>query len=189
MKKWMAVLALVLCVILAAAAAADTNYTEKTVKVFDKEDTEKGELTLRFYEATPNVAYIGFQEYWDYMNKTPLTMTANADGTALFRNGQGGELVCDPAAGTLYSADWNLFVNPPLPLEGTAKGLKDADCQFVRITEIIYEGDPKPVTIDLAKYGIGMYADEKDVYLPVSTVSNLLTDIAYHWVDPRVRPE
>jgi hypothetical protein len=73
---------------------------------------------------------------------------------------------------------WNRFFDLPLPLEEKALGWKDTATRFIRITDVDYEGEAEPVTLDFSKYGIQLYADENDIYLPVSTLSNMMTDIA-----------
>ena len=74
--------------------------------------------------------------------------------------------------------DWSRFFALPLPLENEAKGIKDTTLPFVRITAVEYEGEPKEITLSLAKYGISIYADQDELYLPLSTLSNIMTDIA-----------
>ena len=184
MKK---ILLFALCLTLAAvpvmAEETDTAYTtgntyaEKSVTVItDGEDA--GELALRFYDVTPNVPYIGMNEYSMYMNQMPLSIRMNEDGTYTLANGIGEELLCDPDAGTITVTDWNGFFDLPLPLENEAKGWKDTGTRFIRIADVEFEKEAVPVTLDFSKYGIRIYADENDIYLPVSTLSNIMTDIA-----------
>ena len=180
-KSFLAVLAGV-CLLSAPALAESAQtgqpaFTEQTTKVMENGE-EAGELSLRFYEASPHVPYIGMNEYSEYMKKQPLTVHANEDGTCMLENGAGAQIQCDPAAGMITVPDWNRFFDIPLPIENEALGWKDASCGFVRITDVRYEGDPKPVELDFAKYGIAVYADQSDVYLPVSTMTNVMTDVA-----------
>ena len=139
---------------------------------------EAGELTLRFYDETPHVPYLGICAYSQYMKLQPLNLKKNRDGTFALVNGIGEELFCDPDAGVIVVKDWNRFFDMPLPLEDEAKGWKDTTVHYARITNVKFEGDPEEVTLDFSKYGIRIYADENDIYLPVSTLSNILTDIA-----------
>ena len=139
---------------------------------------EAGELTLRFYDETPHVPYLGICAYSQYMKLQPLNLKKNMDGTFTLVNGIGEELFCDPDAGVIVVKDWNRFFDMPLPLEDEAKGWKDTTVHYARITNVKYEGEPEPVTLDFSKYGIRIYADETDIYLPVSTLSNIMTDIA-----------
>ena len=178
MKRILTVLAVLLCVALVSAGLAEeAKYTEKAVP-FIAFGEESGEVTLRFYEDTPNVAYIGFAQAAALLQKSPLSLQANRDGTLTLKNDQGGVLLVDTAAGTMTANDWAGVVNPPVPLEGEALGMRDSSCRYTRLVSVVYEGEPVPVIFDFAKYGIRIYADDRDVYLPVSTANNLLTDLA-----------
>ena len=180
MKKIMILFLLILCVCIPVSAAeteSSTGYSEKNVKVITG-GQEAGELALRFYDETPNVPYMGISEYSEYLKQQPLTLQENGDGTVVLENEIGEGLVFDPEAGTFTIADWNRFFDLPLPLENEALGWKDTATRFIRITDVEFDKEASPVTLDFAKYGIRVYADEDDIYLPVSTLSNIMTDIA-----------
>lgn len=158
-----------------------TSCTEQLTKVYSG-GTEAGELTLRFYETTPNVPYLGMNAYSQYMKRQTLTLRQEEDGTCVLVNGTGEELFCDTEEGKIVIQDWGKFFDLPLPLEDEANGWKDTSTHFVRITDVDYEGEAGPVTLDFAKYGINIYADEDDIYLPVSVLSNIMTDIATNYM-------
>ena len=160
-----------------AADAQEESYTEKAVKVFSDNEAA-GELILRFYEDTPNIPYIGIIEYTQYMKRQPLTLQENEDGTCTLENEAGKTLLCDAGSGMITVPDWTGFFDLPLPLEDEALGWKDSATRFVRITNVEFEGDPSPVELDFSKYGIAVYSDADDIYLPVSIMSNMMTDIA-----------
>ena len=165
----------------ADAAAEEAGYTAKMVSVFTNGQDE-GELELRFYEGRPNIPYLGIGAYSQYMYQQPLTLQEKEDGTFALENRTGEELVFDPAAGTITIADWNGFFDLPMPLEDEAKGWKDTATHFIRMTDVAFEKEAAPVTLDFAKYQIPVYADEQDIYLPVSTLSNMMTDIATNYI-------
>ena len=176
-RKTVLAFMLILCLLFSAVGFAEAGQTEKAVTLH----TEAGEdigMTLRFFEDKPNVPYMGINEYMTNIMDIPLTVERAEEGALTLKNGLGGELVCDVDAGTISTTDWVKVITPKLPLEGSAKSLRDSNCGFVRVTGIAYEGDPAPVTFDFAKYGIKIYADDRDVYLPISILSNMMTDIA-----------
>ena len=156
-------------------------FTEKMVTVIT-DGEEAGELPLRFYEATPNVPYLGIGAYSDYLKQMPLTLEQREDGTIVLVNERGAELSLAPKAGVITVDDWNAFFDLPLPLEDKALGWKDTATRFVRMRDVEFEKEAEPVVLDLAAYGINVYADEKDIYLPVSTLSNIMTDIATNYI-------
>ena len=177
MKKTIMALVLVLCMLSSVIGFAEETPAEKAVPFFT-EAGEAGELTLHFYEETPNIPYMGINEYMTRIMDIPLTAEADENGMLLLKNELGGELLCDAAGGTISTQDWVKVITPKMPIENCAKSLSDVNCAFVRITDVKYEGDPKPIVFDFAKYGIKIHSDGKDVYLPISILSNMLTDIA-----------
>ena len=189
-KRWFSGM-LILCMILACsmpaaaeeapdAAAGEAQYTQKSVKVV-RDGEEDGEIALRFYEETPHVPYMGINEYSTYARRQPLTLREE-DGMVSLENGIGETLECDADAGRITVGNWCRFVEIPFPLEDEALGWKDTATHFVRITAVDYDGEPAPVELDLARYGIRVYADRDDIYLPVSVLSNMMTDIATNYM-------
>lgn len=178
MNKTLMSLLLVLCLLVSAAGFAEQAPAEKTAVLYDVNGEEDGELTIRYYGDTPNIPYLGISEYMSRIMHFTMTTETNEDGTLTLKNGRGGELLCDAAAGTITSPDWIKVITPEMPLEGEAHGLKDSSCAFVRIADITYEGEPAPITFDFAKYGMKIYTDGEEVWLPISVLSNMMTDIA-----------
>ncbi len=174
MKKTAAALILALCLLLSAAAG--TAEAKNTVLVAN--GSEAGEIRLCFFEEAPNVPYLGIREYAEKILGIPLLAETGENGVITLRSRQGGELVCDPSAGTVSTPDWVRVITPEMPLEGTASSLKDSTCGFVRVTEIAYGENPAPVVFDFGKYGMKIYADGQDVCLPLAVLSNMMTDIA-----------
>ena len=179
-KKSFLICTMILCMSLSLSAAAmadEADFTEKTVTVYNQ-GIEDGELALRFYNETPNVPYMGICEYSELMKHQPLTLMENEDGTCVVSNEIGEEIFCDAENGLITVNNWGAFFDLPLPLEDKALGWKDTSTHFIRFTDVEYEGEPTPVELDFAEYGIHVYSDENDIYLPVSTLSNIMTDIA-----------
>ena len=177
MKRLFVILLAVICMSSFAVSAEEAGYTEQTVKVLSGGE-ECGELALRFYSDTPHIPYMGINEYSEFVRQQPLSVQENEDGTCTFENWNGAEMICDAQAGSITVPDWNAFFALPMPLEDMAAGLKDSTVHYARITEIAYEGEAEPVTLDFEKYGTAIYADGNDVYLPVSMLANIMTDIA-----------
>ncbi len=178
MKKTLLALLLALCLLVPAAGSAEQAPAEKAAVLYNATGEAEGELTLRYYEETPHIPYLGIREYMTRVMRFPMTAEMNGDGTLTLKNGLGGELLCDAAAGTITSPDWIKMITPKMPLEGGPHSLKDSSCAFVRVTGITYEGEPAPITFDFAKYGMRIYTDGEDAWLPLATLSNMMTDIA-----------
>ncbi len=179
-RSFLILLAFVLMVF-SAVSAEDTAYEQRTVQVYFNGEAA-GEAALRFYHETPNIPYMGMSQYSALMREQPFTVRGMPDETVELENRNGAKLVCDTREGTIFAEDWNACFALPMPLEDRAFGLKDLSVHFARITDVVYEGEAAPVTIDFAKYGIRLYSDENDIYLPVSTLSNVMTDIATNYL-------
>ena len=164
-----------------SAYAEEPGFTERAVKLITNGE-ETGEISLFFCDATPNLAYMGMNQAAALLGRPGFTVRASGDGRYELESWNGARLVCEAEEGRILVADWNAFFALPMPLEGRALGLKDTSVPFCRITDITYVGDAAPVTIDFAAYGIRLYCNERDLYLPVSTLSNLMTDIATNFL-------
>ena len=134
-------------------------------------------LKLRFYTNQPNIPYIGIKQFLDFKGSNELTFTKDESGKYVFENAIGIKAVVDPEKGTISCDDWENFHNAPAPYVGDAKALKDSNCEFIRISSVEYAGTPQPVLYDLKKYGLKMYSDENDVYMPTSLTSNIFSEI------------
>ena len=142
---------------------------------------QTGSMDLRFYTSAPHVPYYGLKAYVNFMYQTGLTVTPLDGGVWEIANPNGTKILADPSAGKIEAADWARFQIPPLPYT-TMVGVKDAPCGWTYYSEIVFEGPPAPVTFDFAKYGIPLYADEEDVYLPLELLSTMFTDVACNFV-------
>ena len=178
MKKW---IALFLCLCLAAglvpALAEGGQFTVRTYPLWD-DYSQIGSLDLRFYSDKPNIAYIGIKTYMATLQKLEITVTAQEDGSILLSHPNGTAIKADPAAGTIYAENWSGFQTPDLPYIGEKTGFKDTDCWWTEVRELVYDEPASPVTFDFAKYGIVLYADREDVYLPLAVISAMLEDMS-----------
>ena len=159
-------------------AAESAEYAARDVKIFDGEPTDRT-IPLRFYKETPHVAYMGIREYFDLMLGGGLTVADDGDGTFTLTNAAGATAAVDTVKGLVTMEDMPAFDNY---LEDARKGVqssfKDSPAPYLRLREVVYEGEPEPVTFDLGGLGISIYGDGDDVWFPVSILSSWLTDIA-----------
>ena len=163
-------------------------YKEKEVEIVF-EDGRTKTFKVRFYPDQPNVPYYGLKAYTELVDYNVLTCSKTDDGKLVFTNSQGVEAIADPEKGTLTSQNWTAFHNPALPYE-TAVGLKDSNTKLTRITNITSDEEAKSLTLDFAKHGLRMYAQDDDVYISLTMASNLFSDIAaWHlmWNGERAR--
>lgn len=134
-----------------------------------------GSMKLRFYTDKPRVAYAGIKAYMAAVGRE-VTVTPQEDGTWVVADPEGHTLTVDPAAGTAYTEDWNGFQKDTLSGIKDKYSIKDTDCKWTMVTGIEITGEPKPVTFDFGKYGIAVYANKDDVYLPLALLADMMED-------------
>ena len=162
----------------AALAAESAEYAVRDVKIFDGEPTDRT-IPLRFYKEAPHVAYMGIREYFDLMLGGGLTVTDHGDGTFTLTNAKGAEADVDTVKGIVTMEDMPAFDNYLEDAKaGVQSSFKDSPAPYLRLREVVYEGEPEPVTFDFGALGIAIYGDEEDVWFPVSILSSWFTDIA-----------
>lgn len=158
------------------------SYEEKEVQIFEKELTERT-VPLRFYEKSPNVAYMGIGDYFDLMLGGGLTVTENGDGKYLLTNSAGAAAEVDVSEGVVSSDDLASFENYcDKAKEGVKSSFKDSDAPYLRLREVEYLDPPGRVEMDLGSCGITIYGEKDEVYFPVSVLASWLTDIAQNIV-------
>ena len=171
-------LALALIGLVMAGALAE-GFREVETPVFREALT--GETApLRYYDDLPGVPCMGLNEFYRLMTGRALSVSV-CDGVYAFAAPGGATAEVDVGAGTLRSADFTGFTNM---MGGVAPGMDnqylDAPA-FVRPAGLECEG-PAPVTLDFAKYEIPLHGEEGDVYLPVTTLSDVFTNLAYMYL-------
>ena len=159
----------------------NVEYIEREVPLI-LENGETGSIKLRFYYGEPNIPYIGIKAYNEYMDVNPIKVKKNKSGNVVLTSQQGVKAIADPKAGTLTTDDWAHFHNQAAPYEGKDVAYRDTDSHMIRISEVIFEGESKPVTFDFGKYGLKMYTDNRDVYLSLSLVASLMNDISTNYI-------
>jgi len=138
---------------------------------------QAGSMDLRFYTSAPHVPYYGLKAYVSFMFQAELAVAPLAGGVWEVANPNGTKILVNPSAGTIDAEDWARFQIPPLPYTSMV-GIKDSPCGWTYYSEVVFEGPPAAVTFDFAKYGIPVYADEEDVYLPLELLSTMFADVA-----------
>lgn len=155
------------------ANAETTNpYTKKQVTTYDMEETKKSELTCLFRSDMPHIPYVDVEQYLNliYEEDADYTLTGSGDKyTVVGKNKNTGvtgtELKIDTTANTMNFAGFYGFVVGKF--DGTG-------VDFVSATpEKVME---EPATnYNLSKYGIDLYAEDGNVYVPLSTISDVFS--------------
>ena len=110
-----------------------------------------------------------------------LTITELEGGDREIVNPNGSAIRVNPSAGTITAPDWASFQIPAVPYT-TMVGVKDSPCSWSYYSDLVFDDAPNPVVFDLAKYGIAVFADKDDVYLPLALLSTMFADVAINYV-------
>lgn len=153
----------------------EESYVELSYPLLRQDLPEEDSVTLRFYRETPNVAYLGIGAGYRLLAGGEAAFSVS-DGVCTLTTPTGGSLTAIPEENTLRSADYHSFRDDLSRAKcGETSTFYDGS-PFGRVRDVVYEGEPQPMEIDFDEYGIAMYADGSDVYLPLSVVSMLLED-------------
>jgi hypothetical protein len=155
-------------------------YTERVVPVVTKVAPDS-EVTLRFYDAMPNVAYISAADFQSIvLPGSMMTVThtgvgeytlANADATAVINVG----------SDIFVSDQFEAFTNQMGLLQPGMANVYYDGMPFVRFKSVTYSPANVTTYLDLGSYGIDIHADGKGaVYFPFATLADMYSDLYYH---------
>jgi len=161
-------------VFLSAASAADVFAYEKTditVYIFDKDHT----TTFHCISANDMpVPYVDVEEYLDSTYTIDFRTERLSDGTYKISN-KNGFMIVDPGNDTIHFDQFEMFlynecyIAPDYPEQ----------TKFTKNMGIEYSDHADPFDMDLKKYHIDIIEQDKKVYLPLSTISDI-TCITYN---------
>lgn len=139
-----------------------------------KNGVEDGTVVTRFYDGNEYIAYIGVRSILEEMYKFDMTEASYANGIYTYRMknafNQSFVLNVDVRKDTLHLSNYYEFINSfDKGIDASAKNngkrpisVEEAHLGF------------KPVTLELAKYGLKIFGGVDDAYVPLSVFSALL---------------
>ena len=155
-------------------------YTERTVPVVYK-IVPDGQVTLRFYEDMPDVAYISAADFQSVvLPGSHMTVTHTGAGEYTLVNAD-AKAVVNVNAETFTSDQFEAFTNQMGLLQPGMPNVYYDGMPFVRYKSVTYLPATVPTTLEFAPYGIDIRADGKGtVYFPFATLADMYTDLYYH---------
>ena len=155
-------------------------YKERTVPVVTKVAADS-EVTLRFYDALPDVAYISAADFQSIvLPGSTMTVTHTGVGEYTLENAD-AKAVVDINKDVFVTSDFDAFTNQMGLLQPGMANVYYDGMPFVRYKSIEYIPAKATVTLDLGAYGIDIHADGKGaVYFPFATLADMYTDLFYH---------
>ena len=156
------------------------SYTEKVVPVVTKIAPD-GQVTLRFYDNMPNVAYISAADFQSIvLPGSTMTVTHTGAGQYTLANADATATV-NINDDVFVSDQFEAFTNQMGLLQPGMANVYYDGMPFVRYKSVSYFPLKATTTLDMGAYGIDLHADGKGaVYFPFATLADMYTDLYYH---------
>ena len=156
------------------------SYTERVVPVVTKIAPD-GQVTLRFYDNMPNVAYISAADFQSIvLPGSTMTVTHTGAGQYTLTNADATATV-NINDDVFVSDQFEAFTNQMGLLQPGMANVYYDGMPFVRYKKVSYFPLKATTTLDMGAYGIDLHADGKGaVYFPFATLADMYTDLYYH---------
>ena len=156
------------------------SYTERVVPVVTKIAPDS-QVTLRFYDDMPNVAYISAAAFQSIvLPGSVMTVTHTGAGEYTLTNADATAKV-NVNSDVFTSDGFEAFTNQMGLLQPGMANVYYDGMPFVRYKNVSYFPAKATVTLDFAAYGIDIRSDGKGtVYFPFATLADMYTDLFYH---------
>ena len=159
---------------------AKEGFTELTNVPVYKSRLTKDKVSIRFYEDAPGIAYISLSDF--HKTCTGEDLSVEKQSGSLYRavNGNASAEI-DAAKNTFDSEDIISFTNMMGLVQPGMPNVYLDGFPFIKVLESDVEGEYSFEGFDLAQYDIDIRSDKNDVYLPVATLSDIYSDLFYHY--------
>ena len=156
------------------------SYTERIVPVVTKIAPDS-QVTLRFYDDMPNVAYISAADFQSIVVPgSQMTVTHTGAGEYTLANGDAKATV-NINSDVFTSDQFEAFTNQMGLLQPGMANVYYDGMPFVRYKSVTYFPATATTTLDYGAYGIDIRSDGKGaVYFPFATLADMYTDLYYH---------
>ena len=156
------------------------SYTERIVPVVTKIAPDS-QVTLRFYDDMPNVAYISAADFQSIvLPGSTMTVTHTGAGEYTLANGDATATV-NINNDVFVTDQFEAFTNQMGLLQPGLANVYYDGMPFVRYKSVTYSPATVTTTLDYGAYGIDIRSDGKGtVYFPFATLADMYTDLFYH---------
>ena len=140
-------------------------YQTKEINFYREKDKVDRKISLRFYNDTPTIPYVGIKQYFKEFYKTDIKTTQNGY-TYTFERGTGYiNLKTDSDIFKIVGID-NLSIHPDSRESNSTTYLKALSTNSTTII---------PKIIDLSDYKINTYGSDEEAYVPLTFLANIVT--------------
>ena len=160
-------------------AVDPTKYFTKQVPV-NRGGQDGGNVTLRFYDDMPSVAYISVADFQELMLPgTTITVTKNGEGDYTLKN-PFAEATVNTTDEQFLSDNYMAFTNLMGLIQPGMDNVYLDGAPYVRYKSQELTPAQATVTFDFKKYGIDLRGDDEAVYFPLATIADMYSDLYYH---------
>jgi len=156
------------------------SYTERVVPVVTKIAPDS-EVTLRFYDDMPDVAYISAADFQSIvLPGSTMVVTHTGAGEYTLANADAKAVV--NINNDVFTTDgFEAFTNQMGLLQPGMANVYYDGMPFVRFKKVSYFPAKVTTTLDFGAYGIDIRSDGKGrVFFPFATLADMYTDLYYH---------
>ena len=159
-------------------ASDKKSFTTKQMTVNDKGKSTKT-VSLRYYSDMPHVAYISISDFLNMVmpsKKIKVSRIAASQYSMVTSKGETAKV--NTADESMKFDDFMSFVSLNVVNSLGYLGKDDDDPSYVREMPMTYSPTSASVTLNMKKYGINLRGDGKMVYVPLTTLSDIYSDIS-----------
>ena len=178
MKKFL-LFQLVLMLSLPALAEEPFSFETRKVPV-NRGGEVDGTVSLRFYKDMPSVPYISVADFQELMLPgTTIVVSKTGEGEYLLE-GPYAKATVNTVTEQFSSDNYMAFTNLMGQLREGMDNVYYDGAPFIRYNRQELTPASATVTFDFKKYGIDLRGNNKTVYFPFATLSDLYSDLYYH---------
>lgn len=170
---------LVLLLSIRALAEGAISFETRQVPV-NRGGEDDGTVCLRFYSDMPSVPYISVADFQQLMLPgTTIEVTKTGKGKYLLE-GPFAKATVNTTSEQFSSDDYMAFTNLMGQVQEGMDNVGFGGAPFLRYNHHELIPASATVTFDFSKYGIDLRGDEKAVYFPFATISDIFSDLDFH---------
>ena len=137
-------------------------------------------IFVRFYDGNKYVPYVAVRYYLETFCSFAIKEAKYADHKFSYRNKVGGKdfnMLIDTANDTIYCPDWFGYT---IHTGDTYTSSDEGQISGKYMTGDIFFSGQKPITFNLAKYGLKIYESTDDAYIPLCVMNMLFSGNNYN---------
>ena len=155
-------------------ADSEVNFVAKTMKTYHYTKSSTQNETVYFRDDRLNkFPYISLKRYYQLLTNHELTITKTGDDLYQVISANGEEATINTNTDVLTCADYQNFISSTIYRQDNVPNVYFDGAPFLRVKNVTHSKEADPTTINFKKYNINLFSKDDDIYLPVSTASNM----------------